>query len=217
MLSAFAVLIIVLAIALLYIGAKLLWKGSWLLGFLRGMLGFSLLLASGLAVLLALEIFSFERWEAEKPVATLSFEQVGDQVYKATFVIPEQGVEKSFEINGDQWQLDARIIRWKDWASALGAEPGYQLDRLSGRYYSLEDERTKKRAVHTVGEEHHTVDIWSWLHEHRDLVPIIEAKYGSATYLPMVDGALFQVRLSSSGLTARAMNPVAEQAIEYWQ
>ena len=51
---------------------------------------------------------------------------------------------------GDEWQLDARVINWKPPATLLGLEPIYRLERLSGRYPDLVDERTAPRSVHAL-------------------------------------------------------------------
>jgi hypothetical protein len=48
-------------------------------------------------------------------------------------------------------------------------------------------------------------------------MPIIDAVYGSATYLPMADGALYEVSLSHTGLLARPLNASAEEAINTWR
>jgi hypothetical protein len=40
--------------------------------------------------------------------------------------------------------------------------------------------------------------------------------YGSATYLPMSDGALYEIKVSQSGLVARPMNQAAREAVSGW-
>ena len=41
--------------------------------------------------------------------------------------------------------------------------------------------------------------------------------YGSATYMPMVDGATYTVSVSSTGLLARPSNDIARKAIGEWR
>ena len=38
------------------------------------------------------------------------------------------------------WQLDGRLIRWKGLAELIGLEPGYRLERLSGRFLAIEQQ-----------------------------------------------------------------------------
>ena len=37
-------------------------------------------------------------------------------------------------LEGDLWQLDLNLLRWKSLAELIGLESGYRLERLSGRY-----------------------------------------------------------------------------------
>jgi hypothetical protein len=49
------------------------------------------------------------------------------------------------------------------------------------------------------------------------LTPGIDAYYGSATYVPMADGARFEVSLSRDALIARPANDVATEAVGRWR
>jgi hypothetical protein len=48
------------------------------------------------------------------------------------------------------------------------------------------------------------------------LMPGVDAYYGTATYLPMADGARFEVTLSRTALLARPVNDAARQAVGDW-
>ena len=45
---------------------------------------------------------------------------------------------------------------------------------------------------------------------------MVDASYGSATYLPMTNGAIFEVTLSNTGLVGRPLNGSAQEAVERW-
>ncbi|WP_339896890.1 cation/multidrug efflux pump [uncultured Gilvimarinus sp.] len=214
--SAIAVLAGLCCLVVAYSAAKLLFKDSWVLGWLRGMFGLALL---GLAVVFAFvawDIFSYRQIQQEQRVATLGFEKVKDALYNVV-VSDEHGNEQRYQIAGDQWQLDARIIKWKGIVANWGVTPGYRLDRLSGRYYSLEQERSAERTVYSFHESQYGIDVWRWLREARDSLPLVDAVYGSATYLPMADGALFEVSLSGTGLVTRPLNDSAREAVGAWR
>jgi hypothetical protein len=49
------------------------------------------------------------------------------------------------------------------------------------------------------------------------LAPGIDAYYGSATYVPMADGARFEVSLSRDALIARPGNDKAVEAVGKWR
>jgi hypothetical protein len=98
----------------------------------------------------------------------------------------------------------------------LGLLPGYRLDRISGRYVSLEEEKSFPRTVHALFYNDSAFDVWVFLKESGKFVSVIKSDYGSATYLPMKDGALYAVKLTQSGLAASPLNDRAKMAVENW-
>lgn len=213
--TAIAGLLGLIALLIVLLGLRLLLRRNWLLGWLRGMVGLVLLGLAVFAVLVALDLYSYKQLSKEHPLANLSFTRLAPQHYQVNLVDGE-GDEHRFELYGDLWQLDARIIKWNDRLARLGVAPGYRLDRISGRYLSLEEEQTAPRSVHSVSGSNSTLDVWQWLRQHGG-INLMDASYGSATYLPMADGALFAVTLAPSGLVARPLNARAKSAVEGWQ
>ncbi|TVZ39298.1 hypothetical protein P886_3696 [Alteromonadaceae bacterium 2753L.S.0a.02] len=214
--SAFAGITILFALVAVYFGVKLIGRAGWLLAWLRGTAGIALVGIAVLFVLVALDLFSYRQVLNNKTLGTISFTQTGEQQFEATLVLIHDGTENTYELRGDQWQIDARLISWKGFLAMFGAKPGYRLDRLSGRYYSLEDEHRKPRTVHQLDDSEYGVDFWSLAQSTGNHIPLVDAVYGSATFLPMANGAFYEISLSSSGLVAKPMNDVAERAVNYW-
>lgn len=210
----FSILSVAIALLALLIAAKLLKRFSWIIGWLRGTIGLCFLLVAVLVVVVNLDLLSYRHILQERPIVTLSFAELGEQHFQVTIANLDSGKEQEYELHGDQWQLDARIIRWEGFFESFGVKPGYRLERIGGRYFSLEDERLKPRSVHELEKSLYYVDAWAWFHENPSMFPWLEAVYGSATFLPMSDGAIYQVSLSQSGLTANPINDIAEQAVK---
>lgn len=192
-------------------------RRDWFVGWLRGMLGFLALAVAVVTGLGALNLNGYKRMDQEAVVATISFDKVDKQLYKANVVLQGSSTELPFEIAGDLWQMDARIIKWKGPFAALGGSPLYKLDRLQGRYYTLEDERTKARSVFAISNPDVGFDTWEAFKGLSRHFAWFDADYGSATYLPMADGALFSVRLTFAGMIARPENDRAEIAVKEWE
>lgn len=213
--SAASVVSVVVALLVLLFGTRMLLKGTWFWGWLRGMGGvFFIALAIGLTFI-ALDLYSYQQLLIDKPIASVSFTQVEPQRYIASVTLSDSGETKEYYLSGDQWQIDARVIRWKGMLRSVGGKPGYRLDRISGRYLTLQDERTQERTVYTMQKQEHGLDLWAWA-KNQENAPWIDAAYGSATFLPMADGALFEVALSHSGLVAKPLNSSAEKAVNFW-
>jgi hypothetical protein len=174
-----------------------------------GCLGLGALLTA-----LALNLYTYARLTYEQPVAAISFERQGERRYLARLERP-QAPPQSYLLVGDEWQLDARVLKWRPPANLLGLDARYRLERLSGRYVEVENESTRLRTVHGLATER-GLNVWNLAQRYRRWLPLVDARYGSAAYLPMADGARFSVSLTQSGLIARAENEAAREATARW-
>jgi hypothetical protein len=212
----FSFVIILLALFVGFLAYTLLLKSRWFLGWLRGMSGLLLIVAVIFLGLMAFDVSSYKQLTAEQAIATIRFEEVSAQRYIATFTTAKNN-SKRYELYGDQWQLDSRVIKWSAFATSLGINTGYRLDRLAGRYLSLDDERNKPRKVHALNETLAGVDTWLWLNQVDDTITFVDARYGSGVFLPMSHNSLYQIALTNSGLVARPVNQSAKDAVALWQ
>lgn len=204
-----------LGLTLFILGIRRIWHWKMLSGGIQGISGALLISLALLVASLATNLHTYQRLTHESQVATLRFEQLGPQHFRAILARPE-AVAEIYELNGDEWQLDARALKWKGFATVLGFDSGFQLERLSGRYHNVQQESVAPRSVHVLytGEG---IDIWSLAQRYPRWLPWVDAVYGSATYMPMAHGARYQVSMSQSGLVARPTNPVAQKAVEEWK
>ena len=201
-------LIILLVIAISVVVVLLLWKGKWFKQWLKGTIGISLIVLSIFFLIGLVDLWSYQQLNKENLISTVSIYQLGDQEYDLT-LIDSEGKEERFKILGDQWQLDVRLLTWKGPIQALGASPLYRMDRLSGRYLSLEKERSAERTVYQLSKSA-GVDIWQWINKHGFW---LDAQFGSAVYLPLTNGAVYGVNLTPKGILARPLNDAADTAL----
>lgn len=168
----------------------------------------------GASILLAFSYFGYGRLVDEQPVSQIDFSQTAPGEFVARLMIDGE-LDRLLPLRGDEWQMDARVINWKPPATLLGLDPIYQLERLSGRYSDIDDEMSEQRTVHSLSEEL-TLDVWRVARRFPMLMPGVDAYYGTATYLPMADGARFEVTLTRTALIARPVNEAAREAIGDW-
>jgi len=204
-----------LGILLLFLGIRRFWGRGIIAGSLEGLSGLVLLLVAVLLVALSINLHTYARLTHESPVAEIRFQAQGPQQFRA-YITLSKSWAMIFDMRGDEWQVDARILKWRGIALLMGLDTVYRLDRISGRYSNIIQELTAVRTVYSLSENR-GIDLWALAQRHSRWIPLADAAYGSATYLPMVDGAQYQISVSATGLLARPGNEVAKKAIQKWR
>lgn len=205
-----------LGLALLVSGWRRLVRRRLLAGSARGLTGLVLLAVAALGALAALNLYTYHRLTREAPVCELRLRAVSPQNYRVELVPADGTAPRVFDVRGDEWQIDARILKWRAFATWIGFDTLYRLERLSGRYRDLEKERTEPRTVYLLSDDR-GLDVWSLARRYAGWLPVVDAVYGSSTYLPLADGARYSVTVSPTGLVARAANEAAETAVREWR
>jgi hypothetical protein len=185
----------------------------------RGTLYLSLSAALALgavgAVLVAMNLFTYTRLTHEQQAAHVTTRELGERRYVVTIQPPNQPA-RHYELRGDEWQIDARVLKWHALATLVGFDTAYRLERISGRYGNIAQERAAPRTVYPLAEESE-LDLWSLVRRHHRYVPLVDALYGSAAYVPMAEGAEYEVSVSASGLVVRPANDAARKALGAWK
>jgi hypothetical protein len=159
-------------------------------------------------------LYTYHRLTQEIMVAKVEVKQIAPNTFE--LLLKEVGRQpSSFKIIGDEWQLDARFLRWKSWATILGKEPMFRLERVSGRYGDVEQERVAPRTIYPIDPQP-GLDVWKYGRMYAKWLPFLDAYYGSSVYMPLADGAHYLVSASNSGLLVRASNAQAEQILKKW-
>jgi alkylation response protein AidB-like acyl-CoA dehydrogenase len=78
----------------------------------------------------------------------------------------------------------------------------YELDRLAGRYDGLADERGMPRTVFALGGSK-PFDLFDLVRQFGQLSALVDAQYGSATFVSARGFAAYDILVSTSGLLAR--------------
>jgi hypothetical protein len=210
-------LIVVLALAeilFLFAAVRRLRRRKVLGGVLNGAAALVLILLSVCAGLIALNLRTYQRLSFERPAGELQLTSTGKREFNAVLTYPS-GERASFALRGDEWQVDARVLKWHAFANVVGFDSSYRLERISGRYTRIEDERAEARTVYSLNPPQ-LIDPWDLAHRYRSWLPWMDALYGSATFLPMADGALYEIKVSQSGLIARPLNQAAREVVGSW-
>jgi hypothetical protein len=210
-----ALIAVWLAGILLLVAAVRHWRRRRVLGgALCGTSALTLILLGVCIALIASNLRTYQRLTFEQPAGELQFTRIAEREYNAVLTYPG-GERANFALRGDEWQVDARVLKWHALTNIVGFDTAYRLERIGGRYTRIEDERTQPRTVYSLNPPQR-IDPWDLVHRYHSWVPWVDALYGSATFLPMADGALFEIKVSQSGLVARPLNQAARGALAGW-
>ena len=218
-------LLIVVPLALAAIGIALFLRGSFHTA--RGEAGRGMprivagapLAVIGLAFgLLGVNTQTFERLTYEAPVAMVSVKAVdpAQQTYDVTVKrMDATFAPQTCRLQGDDWEMSARVQKWKPWANVLGLDTTYALDQVTNRYFNAERGNGKPITACDLKGPPPAVNQYvpnSWLNWLVGESYTEQRHFGSAAYMANAEGAVYKVVMTQSGLNAEPVNSVAAGA-----
>jgi hypothetical protein len=199
---------LIAAIVLVMVGAMVTISGLValfrlrLMGFaVRILIGVLLLSLGGVAGAVGVGIQGYRALTREDVAARVSVRPLGNQRIDALVRFPD-GREARYQVAGDEIYVDAQILKWKPAANLLGLHTAYELSRLTGRYTDIEQEKKAPRTVYSLAQTR-PVDLFSLRRRYAFLESVLDADYGSGTFVPVTKPAELEVRVSTSGLLLR--------------
>jgi len=160
------------------------------------------LLAALSLVLLTATLYTYDRLTAETLIAELRFDATGDRQYVATLRTGDRCDLRTLPVYGDQWRIDAEFLKWKYWALLLGLDSQYRLDRLEGRYRSVEEQNSQPNLAHALSERT-AVDVVALAESLGSWNFLLDATYGSSTYQDIDVGEVYSVYRTTTGIITR--------------
>lgn len=207
----------VLALFILIVGWRFvhqLKRKRFISGILWSTQGVILFLAFLITLLVFSNLHTYQRLTYEAPVADIFVHQLARKKFQLLISHSDQDKDQQyFVLQGDQWQLDARILKWKGWANLLGLDSFYQLDRLSGRYADVAEARRHLPDVYDLTTESRGLDVWKLKQLLRDKLSFVDAVFGQGVFMPLLDGAHYQLFMGQSGLLVRPVNDIAKSSL----
>lgn len=168
---------------------------------LRTLLGLLLISTGVCAGTIAVGIQGYRALTREDVAARVAVRPLGPQRFAAAVRFPD-GRTAIYDLAGDEIYIDAHILKWKPLANVVGLHTVYELDRVEGRYRSIEQERSGTRTVHSLGQEKF-LDLFTLRQRYPFLATLVDAEYGSATFATVRKPAELEVRVSTTGLLIR--------------
>lgn len=199
-----AVILVIFGILLTFAGTISLFRARVGTFTLQSVLALLLLSLGSLAGMIAFGIQGYKTLTREEIVATISVSPIAPQRFAANFRY-QDGRVANFIIAGDEIYIDAHILKWQPIANLFGLHTAYQLDRITGRYRDIEQERNAERTIHSLSQDQ-AINLFSLRQRHTFLAILLDAKYGSATFIPVIQPAELELKISATGLLLRVVS-----------
>jgi hypothetical protein len=216
----------VIGLAFVLSGLGWMFRGRPMKGGRGVLIGGAPIAVSAIVALMGLNIQSYHRLgEAQRQVATISFEQVqgAERTYNVTLteiVDGAPGPSHTFQATGDDWMISSRVIRWKPWATVLGLDAQYRLDRFDSRYRDIQTAQTTPPSVYDLRPANRStgIDFLPIVSAVQDKIPLVDVpEHGQAVYWPMADGAAYRIDITAQGqLLPDETNEAAAEAVAAW-
>jgi len=175
------------------------------------------LLAIGLLLTaFAMNLYTYDRLTHKKVIADIRLIKIKPQLFEAELSLPD-GTKNHYTLAGDEWRLEARILKWTAKGNLLGLDAQYRLERISGRFRKISEANgteVKKTNHSLMGER--TRYFEQFVTSYKKWMPMLDTIYGDGVYHPMADKAHFQVKITQQGLVAYPVNEIAKTAVSDW-
>lgn len=193
----------VLSLGLFLAAGLTLARRHWLGGLGEFACAMVLLVLAALAATLSVGTQGYRALTREETAAMISIVPTGPQTFLAHFRFAD-GREATFQVAGDQIYIDAHILKWHPLANMIGLHTGYELDRVAGRYTGLDDERSRPRTLFPLATQK-PVNLFDLVQRYPFLAPLVDAEYGSATFVQTQQPMQLELRVSTTGLLLRTV------------
>lgn len=157
---------------------------------------------------------TYERPVAEVAVLSLNAtdKRYAVTVYPADIRTPPT----TCTLQGDEWLLSARVQTWKPWANLLGFDATYSLDQLANKYTDAAEANGKPITACALAPADPALARYIPSRLAALALSLLLAenrRFGSASYMPLADGATYRVVMTQQGLAAEPANAAARAAV----
>lgn len=172
-------------------------------------------LAAGL-IGLNLQVYNQLTYEVPLAVVTVHAVNPAEKLYAVTVTrLDQTHFVQTCTLQGDSWEIAGRFQKWKPWANIIGLNATYTLDQISNRYNSaLEANGRPITACDLNAPQPDVVQyvpafVGRWVLAH---MQVQDRLFGSANFMPMVEGAEYRVIATQFGFNAEPVNGPARAA-----
>lgn len=198
------------AVVCALLSMRILFRSGWFLGWLKGSLGFALLIATAVLCLTIYVLKDYRVLSDDGSLGNVALSRTTGQQY--SLKLSEGDLAPvAYTIEGDFWTISYRILDFSLLPGAGALPVAYQLEGVSARFLTLEQELKAKNVpvvVNQMGQK-----IWP-LMVFLDQLGVLRARVAELEFVPVIDGALFDVRFQEDNIQLLPLNEPGKAVIQ---
>lgn len=144
---------------------------------------------------------TYEVRAPERPVAEVFFERVGPGRFRVAVTRVPAGRMQVVELAGDEWRLDLTALDWSDAGVRLGSRPRHRIEAVVSRPSPANAAGLALGVTARLTRADRRAPWLANLGARRGN-PLVATRPLSGPWLPMADGARFDVRMTAAGAVA---------------
>ncbi len=180
---------------------------------LHGAAGAILFLCGSLLFALALNFNTYAALHSNEPLAEVSIEKSANNRFQLRLLRIPAGDLQVFSVQGDRWEIHARVLHWHGWAEWLGLRENIRLEQLN----SLSTRKTGAGAtsgyVNSFSLSRNPgIDIWALRARYPLRLAALDASLLQTVGFPLQDGLRFHLYWQNGEFIARQINTPGRRA-----
>jgi hypothetical protein len=181
--------------------------GRDLSALVHGGSGALLFLGGALLFAVALNFNTYAPLRPGEPLAELSIEKSSANNFQARLLRIPAGDLQVFTLQGERWDMQARLLQWQGWTARLGLSNNIRLEQLN----SLSVGRNNSNAPSTYANSYSLsrnpgINLWAWQQQYPERFTALRTRALQTATLPLQNGLRFHLYLVDGALVARQIN-----------
>ena len=173
---------------------------------LHGISGAMLFIGGALLLAVTLNLNTYAAIRSGEPLAELSIEKSAAGSYQARLLRIPAGDLQVITLQGERWDMQARLLKWDGWATSLGLSSNIRLEQLNSISAHGKSKTVNGYASSYSLSRDPGIRLWAWQARHPQLLKVLSTTTLTTDSMPLQDGVRFHLYLLNDQLIARQIN-----------
>jgi hypothetical protein len=174
---------------------------------LHGVSGAVLFMSGALLLALALNFNTYTQLRNGEPLAELSIEKSAANSFQVRLLRIRAGDLQVFTLQGERWQMEAKLLQWHGWANWLGLSSNIRLEALRSISRHNNNSVTFDSYANSYSlNSNPGIDLSAWQGQYPQLFSVLSTRSLNTNSLPLQNGLRYHLYFQDGEIMARQIN-----------